>query len=121
MKKHLFLIIGCLLMAFVSSCNPTENTDVDANQIYGKWRDGTVYERYDSDGTGVTWDTADDVTEAEAQPFSWTLNGTRLLQEHQLVEMGAVLPKVYTVTKLDPNNFNYVDDYGFGHNFVRVN
>lgn len=121
MKKYLSIIIGCLLMGFVSSCNPTENTDVDSNQIYGKWCDGTVYERYDSDGNGVTWDTADDVTEQEAQPFSWTLNGTRLLQEHQLVEMGAVLPKVYTVTKLDAYNFSYVDDYGFGHNFVRVN
>ena len=120
MKKHLFLIIGCLLMVFVSSCNPTENTDVDANQIYGKWRDGTVFERYDSDGTGVTWDTADDVTEEEAQPFSWTLNDTRLTQEHY-GEMSFVVYKQFNVTKLDANNFNYVDDYGFGHNFVRVN
>lgn len=120
MKKHLFLIIGYLLMVFVSSCNPTENTDVDANQIYGKWRDGTVYERYDSDGTGVTWDTADDVTEEEAQPFSWTLNDTRLTQEHH-GEMSFAVYKQFNVTKLDANNFNYEDDYGFGHNFVRVN
>ena len=121
MKKYLYILVGCLLAVFATSCNSKEKTDIDTNQIYGKWRDGTVYERYDSGGTGATWDTSDDVTEEEAQPFSWTLNGTRLLQEHQLVEMGAVLPKVYTVTKLDPNNFNYVDDYGFGHNFVRVN
>ena len=120
MKKYLSIIIGCLLMGFVSSCNPTENTDVDANQIYGKWCDGTVYERYDSDGNGVTWDTADDVTEQEAQPFSWILNGTRLTQEHH-GEMGSLIYKQYHVTKLDASNFSYEDDYGFGHNFVRVN
>ena len=120
MKKYLSIIIGCLLMAFVSSCNPTENTDVDSNQIYGKWCDGTVYERYDSDGNGVTWDTADDVTEEEAQPFSWTLNGTQLIQEHH-GEMSFVVYKQYNVTKLDAYNFCYEDDFGFGHNFVRVN
>lgn len=120
MKKHLFILIGCLLAIFVTSCNSTEKSDIDASQIYGKWRDGTVYERYDSGGTGATWDTADDVTEDEAQPFSWTLNGTRLTQEHQ-GEMSFVVYKQYNVTKLNASNFSYEDDYGFGHNFVRVN
>ena len=120
MKKYLCILVGCLLAVFATSCNSKENTDIDANQIYGKWRDGTVYERYDSGGTGATWDTSDDVTEDEAQPFSWTLDGTRLVQEHQ-GEMSFVVYKQFNVTKLDANNFNYVDDYGSGHNFVRVN
>ena len=120
MKKHLCILVGCLLAIFVTSCNSKEKTDIDANQIYGKWRDGTVYERYDSGGTGVTWDTSDDVTEEEAQPFSWTLNGTRLVQEHH-GEMSFEVYKQFNVTKLDAYNFSYVDDYGFGHNFVRVN
>ena len=120
MKKYLFIIIGCLSMAFLPSCGPVEISDVDANQIYGKWCDGTVYERYDSDGTGVTWDTADDVSEEEAQPFSWTLNGTRLTQVHY-GEMSSEIYKQYNVTKLNACNFSYEDDFGFGHNFVRVN
>ena len=121
MKKHLCILVGCLLAIFVISCNSKEKADIDANQIYGKWRDGTVYERYDSGGTGVTWDTSDDVTEEEAQPFSWTLNGTRLIQEHQSTDVSFVVFTQYNVTKLDANNFNYEDDYGFGHNFVRAN
>ena len=121
MKKHLFILIGCLLAIFVTSCNSTEKNDIDANQIYGKWHAGTLYERYDSNGRGVTWDTSDDVTEDEAQPFSWTLNGTRLTQEHQSIDVSFVVYKQYNVTKLDANNFSYEDDYGISYNFVRAN
>ncbi|MCQ2321537.1 MAG: hypothetical protein MJZ91_09465 [Bacteroidales bacterium] len=120
MKKYLSIIIGCLMLAFATSCDPVETNDVDPNQIFGKWHDGTVYERYDADGTGATWDTADDVTEEEAQTFSWSLNGTRLAQEHH-GEMSFVVYKEYNVTKLDAYSFSYEDDYGFGYSFVRVN
>lgn len=119
--KKCFSVIALVMMAvLVTSCGNGTDIEVDSNQIYGKWHDGTLYERYDVDGTGATWDLADDVTEEEAQRFSWTLNGNRLLQEHQ-GEMSFVVYKEYTVNRLNAFVFSYEDEYGFGHSFVRAN
>ena len=55
------------------SCLPVE-TNFDETLLAGKWQSGTVFYKYNSDGTGGTWDTADMVYEADAQGFTWTLD-----------------------------------------------
>ena len=86
--------------------------------LYGKWQEANTqnFEVYKEDGTGYTWDEADDVTEAEAQQFTWTLEGDALTHIH-IMEMGADIPKIYTVTKLTATELAYEDDFGKIHTF----
>ena len=95
----------------MSGCDPNEHKTFDRTLMPGYWKSGTVFEYYNANGTGYTWDTADDVTEEEAQPFTWTLIDNKLTQNHQ-IEMGGVIPKRYTVTTLSSSVLCYHDDYG---------
>src|SRR5665648_523692 len=99
MKKTLFYLTMYMVVSFlVVSCEPLEES-FDDSLLIGKWQSGTLYYKYLADGTGSTWDTGDDVTEAEAQAFTWTLVKSELTHIHVL-QMGGSVPKIYTVTEL---------------------
>lgn len=108
------------------ACIP-DKADYKASDLVGKWvltkggAQGTEFWRYKADGTGATWDTADDVSEEEAQAFDWTLEGDQLTQIHKLESSAGVVPMVYTVTALTSSKLNYKDDYGRTYVFTRVN
>lgn len=111
------------LIAFVSAvlftaCAPEEKSFEKALMV-GKWKQGTLFEVYESDGTGHTWDEADDVTEEEAQKFTWTLEMDVLTQIH-IMEIGGSIPKVYTVTELTEDRLSYEDDFGKSYTFTKV-
>lgn len=91
----------------------------DSDLIIGLWQTGSVHYRYNEDGSGWTWDTADDVMESEAGKFTWELNKNRFLHFHQM-EIGGIVPKAYTITKLDLANMEYKDDFGVKWVFVKV-
>ena len=112
----LFLCCLALLMAGCDLFNHEEK--YDKTLLTGTWASGTLHEHYNTAGTGYTWDTADDVTEEEAQPFTWTLDGSTLTQIHQM-EMGGNVPKTYTVTKLNATTLSYHDDYGQYYTFTK--
>jgi len=118
MKRLLLGILSfALVMLFSSSCEK-EEISFDQALIIGKWKSGTLFERYDSDNTGATWDTADDVSEAEAQEFTWTIETDQLEQIH-IIENGGVVPKVYTLTTLTETTLAYTDDYGVSKTFSK--
>ncbi|NLJ81885.1 MAG: hypothetical protein GX330_02005 [Bacteroidales bacterium] len=118
MKKILkFIGVLFVFIFFFSSCNETKN--FDKNLLPGKWKQGSLYERYLSDGSGYTWDTADDVNEEEAQAFTWTLTNDDLIQIH-IMEMGGKIPKSYTVTTLSATHLSYHDSYGVKYTFTRI-
>src|SRR5665648_253989 len=99
MQKTLFYLTICMMVSFLAvSCEPIEES-FDDSLLIGKWQSGTLFYKYLADGSGATWDTADDVTEAEAQAFTWTLVKSELTHIHVL-ELGGVVPKIYTVTEL---------------------
>ena len=112
----LFLCCLALLMAGCDLFNHGEK--FDKTLLSGTWASGTLHEHYNAAGTGYTWDTADDVTEEEAQPFTWTLEGSVLTQIHHM-EMGGNVPKTYTVTKLNATTLAYHDDYGKSYTFTK--
>ena len=120
MKKRLFWAVAVFCVAAVcfTGCRPAEN--FDAALLIGKWQSGTLFYKYTDGGNGVTWDTADDVSEAEAQPFTWTLEKSTLTQIHN-GEMGERIPKTYTVTRLTSTTLCYDDDYGKTYEFSKVN
>jgi hypothetical protein len=121
-KLFLILILAVsATMLSMSSCSPDTDMELDRNLLIGKWQETNTlnFEVYGKDGSGYTWDEADDVTEAEAQPFTWGLNGNVLTQVHTM-EMGGNVPKAYTVTKLTATELVYEDNYGKVHSFDKI-
>lgn len=96
-----------------------EDAAYDTDLLIGLWQSGTVYYRYNEDGSGSTWDAADDVTEEEAGRFTWEINKKRMIHKHQL-EIGGTVPKAYTIKRLDLLNLEYTDDYGKIESFVKI-
>ncbi len=122
LKLFIIAIIAVTaIIVSMSSCSPDTDVEFDKTLLYGKWQENNTknFEVYNEDGTGYTWDEADDVTETEAQPFTWTLEGETLQHIH-IMEMGANIPKVYTVTKLSATELAYEDDYGKIHTFSKI-
>jgi len=114
MKRFTLILLSLVFAAlFTSSCSTDEETqpNFDESLIIGKWKSGTLFERYDADKSGATWDTADDVEEDEAQEFTWTIDKDQLEQIHIIVNGGNV-PKVYTITNLTATSMEYKDAYG---------
>ncbi len=96
-----------------------EDQVYDSELIIGLWQSGSVFYRYNDEGSGWTWDTADDVLESEASKFTWEINKNRLIHFHE-IEIGGIIPKAYTITKLDLANIEYKDDYDVKYVFVKV-
>lgn len=124
MKRLLNYFPLLILVAITfASCQPEDT--FDELLLLGKWRSvagavpGTVYYRYDVGGTGVSWDTSDDVTEAEAQAYTWTLDKSLLTHIH-IIELGGKIPKSYTVTELTETSLKYKDDFN-SYAFIKVN
>jgi hypothetical protein len=119
MKKTLrYLTMLTVVTLLAVSCTELETT-YDQTLLTGKWQSGTLFYKYLADGTGGTWDTSDNVTEAEAQAFTWTLVKDLLTQIH-ILEIGGSVPKVYTVTELTATSLKYHDDFGVSFSFTKV-
>jgi hypothetical protein len=101
------------------SCDTLIEQSFDETLLYGKWQSNTLFYKYLSDGSGTTWDTSDDVTEAEAQKFTWTLVQSELTHIH-VMELGGTVPKVYTVTELTDSTLKYHDDFDKNFSFIKV-
>ena len=137
MKKKLLIILlivlGLSLAAFIvyklvtpKAYDPEilepevfEDEVYDTDLLIGLWQEGSVYYRFNDDGSGVTWDTADDVVESEGSKFTWEVNKNRFTHYHQM-EIGDIVPKVYKITKLDLMNLEYHDDYGVKSMFTKL-
>lgn len=118
MKKLLVCLMVCFSFAVLFNSCEMEETSFDESLLIGKWVSGTVYYKYLSDHSGKTWDTSDDVTEAEAQPFTWTLVQSELTHIH-IMQVGGNVPKVYTVTQLTSTTLKYKDDFGKTYSFTK--
>jgi hypothetical protein len=119
MKKTLrFLTLLTVVTLLAVSCTETE-TNYDQTLLTGKWKSGTLFYKYLANGTGGTWDTSDNVTEAEAQAFTWTLVNDLLTHIH-ILETGGSVPKIYTVTELTATSLKYHDDFGVSFSFTKV-
>lgn len=117
-KTLIYLTAFMAITIFAVSCEPTEES-FDESLLIGKWQSGTLYYKYLAGGTGGTWDTSDNVTEAEAQVFTWTLVKSEMTHIHVL-EVGGTVTKIYTVTELTATTLKYNDDFGVNFTFTKV-
>lgn len=108
----LVALVGCIP-------DPVVEPNFSVDDIYGKWCSGSVYYRYDSGYRGVTWDTADDMTEDEGQLFEWKIEGVDMTHIH-IMEMGASVPKTYVIDELTSSVLEYHDAYGKSYQFYKV-
>lgn len=118
--KTSYALFLTLILGLIVSCTPVE-TVFDETLLIGKWNSGTVFFRYDTGGSGVTWDTADDMTEVDGQEFSWVLDQSELTHIYLMEVSGGVITKIYTVTKLNATTLVYKDDTsGQVYTFTKV-
>lgn len=123
MNKKLIFTAFILILLVMSGCK--SHLTFDETLLIGRWQrtstltGGLDCYRYDAGGTGVTWDTGDDVTEDEGQAFDWTLSNDVLTLVHKGA-MGELIPKTYTMQKLNTTTLSYSDDYGVTYTFSRM-
>ena len=122
---HLLLVAASTLL--LSSCNlfthEETHINVDPAMLTGKWQqDGSqVFWRYVADGTGVTWDESEDITEEESNlTFEWTINGDRLTHVFRGEQGNQAVPKVYTVKEISSSAMRWMDDYKMEYNFTKT-
>jgi hypothetical protein len=119
MKKAFYFVFATILGSMVFTSCDLDDITLDDAMLVGKWKSGTLYYKYAATGTGTTWDTSDDVSEEEGQLFTWTLSESELKHIY-ILELGATVPKVYTVTKLNLTTLEYHDDFGKTFTFSKV-
>jgi hypothetical protein len=118
MQKYKMSVVAAILVALMlASCE--KEYFFDESLLTGKWQSGTLFYRYFANGTGYSWDEGDDVSEDEAQDFTWTLVESELTHIH-ILEIGGTVPRVYTVTELSSTSLRYRDDFGRSYSFTRV-
>ena len=106
-------VANLLLLLTFTSCIPDDvvpTVEYDINDLYGKWCSGTDYYVYNPNGTGYFWNESDDVSEDEAQPFTWTVDESEMIHIHKM-EMGGDVPMYYIITELTPQTLKYYDAY----------
>lgn len=122
MNKVKFLLPLTILLSFLLyACEPIDDP-FDEALLIGTWKSTAKNEfyRYDTAGTGVTWDTDDDVTEEEGQAFTWTLVKAELTHIHIMEMGGSGVPKIYTVTELTETSLKYKDDFNKTSSFIKM-
>ncbi|HQB68812.1 MAG TPA: hypothetical protein PKY37_01675 [Paludibacteraceae bacterium] len=124
MKKLVVIAasLASIVLILFSSCETP--VTFDETLLIGKWErpssnNGLECYRYDANYNGVTWDTGEDVSEAEGQPFTWSVESATMTHIH-IMKMGPVVPKVYTLTTLNDSTLSYKDDYGVSFTFIKV-
>lgn len=114
MKK--ILVSLCVVLFLFAGCNKKK---FDVADLYGRWASGTLYEIYNASGNGLTWDESDDVTEEEAQSFTWELEDATLTRYHQMEGSAAVVPKTYTIKTLTATTLVYETSGGKTFTFTK--
>ena len=125
MKKLVVIAasLASIVLILFSSCETP--VTFDETLLNGKWTrpstltDGQDCYRYNADYTGATWDTGEDVSEAEGQLFTWSVESATMTHIH-IMKMGGKIPKTYTLLTLNDSTLSYKDDYGVSFTFIKV-
>lgn len=111
--------VSCNFNLNVLDVNQVENKDWDQNLLLGKWvRNNTIFFKFMSDYNGLVWDEADQITEAEAGKFKWSLKKSFLNLSFETI--GKNVDKNYIVTLLNSDSLVYKDDSGFENILTKV-
>ena len=126
MKKISLITIMLVALFAMTSCS---KDDSESNQelIVGRWKSvsANYYEVYNSDGTGKMWNEDDDVTEDEADTFTWQFEDNDNSKFTQIINFhsgSASLPQMCNILVLTESSFSYNNDgWRRTENLKRVN
>ena len=113
MKRTLNCLIVLVITAMAMvSCLPDDDDVFDETLLYGRWKSGTAYYRFDEGGTGKTWDTSDGVDETdEGGDLTWTLVRSDLTIIRITTTTGSGVPHTYTVIQLNTTTLKLNDGF----------
>ena len=117
MKRFLSFSVAITLFfipLLFTSCNPfEENESFSSSDLVGKWRvtSKQEYWRYDSNGSGRTWDEADDVHEYDetTMRFTWSISGDQLRHTFSGDEVHQAVVQDYTIKELTSSTLRWND------------
>ncbi len=125
MKKRKFLLLAlCALFASCGLFDHDVHITVSEDQLYGCWVvDGTQeYWRYNTDGTGVTWDESDDVSEEESNStFSWGVREDELTHIFTGRMGNQAVPKIKVIKSISETSMQWEGDFGTPVNLTKTN
>lgn len=127
MVKGKFFLTAVLMSVLMTGCfffDSETHIVVEEEQLYGKWQEGSsqVYWHYNDDGTGVTWDEGEEISEEESNlTYQWTVSGDVLTHVFSGSQANQAVPKVYTITAIDNRQMVWKDDYGMTKTLTKVN
>lgn len=129
MKKKLWIILAIVVAAialglalyfmlrpkayYPESINPRtlHASPTNAEMLVGLWQiDEHVFYRFNPDGSGHTWDVADDLTEEEASNFNWEAFEEAIMMTHKLRIRG-IVPRYYELDCINAFDLRFHDNY----------
>ena len=79
--------------------------------LVGLWQnEGHIFYRFNADGTGHTWDVADDLTEEEASDFNWEAYEEAIMMTHKL-RLRGIVPRYYELDRINAFDLRFHDTY----------
>ena len=107
------LAVSALLLSGCSKDKEEDAVSFNQNYLVGKWNvsNSQVFWQYGADGTGVTWDESQDVSEGDetTMRFTWTLSGDRLSHVFGGDEVHQAVVQDYTVKELSASRLVWND------------
>ena len=114
MKRIFYFLALMLVVSTFHSCGVEE--EFDETLLVGKWKqisgpEPVLNYRYDSNGSGVTWNDEDGVNESQGRKFTWRLVKSELTQIH-IMGVGQTNPTfILTVIELTDKTLKYKDEF----------
>lgn len=114
MKRTFNYLIALVITAIAMvSCLPEEDV-FDETLLYGRWKSGVEYIRFDEGGTGKEWDLTEGketYEDDEGGELTWTLVKSDLTIIRIQTMGGDGAPHVYTVIELTPTTLKLNDGF----------
>ena len=108
------MLCGCLDDFFL---------DVNPDDLTGKWvvESSQEYWRFRGDGSGVTWDEGEDISEYESNlKFEWMLDKDELTCVFRGENENQAVPKVYRIKEISGESMKWEDIYGRTKKFKKL-
>lgn len=105
-------MLFAVILAFSSCKKDEDNGKKNSELIVGRWQSttGNYFEVYNSNGTGKMWNEDDDVSEDEADTFTWQFESKDDSKFTQIIHFqsgAADLPQMCNIVTLNESSFVY--------------
>ena len=113
--RYALVVLAALLV--VGCWHEEEGITVSDEQLYGVWQKQGTQEfwSYREDGTGHTWDQADDImneTDSGSVAYSWSVSGDQLRHRFSGTNIGDMVVRTYTITAISATEMEREEEIG---------